>query len=180
MPLPAVLPTDTVKRLSARNCASACTAPKRGMPSMSPASSAATWAALSLMKRKVTRRSLMAATSRKPSQRTRVMALPFCQLSSRNGPVPTGWVAVVAALLGLRITAVASPRRKGSVASALFSVRITRSGCGVAIDEMFSNTVFLALLVLSGALARSKLNFTASALNGVPSWKLTPLRSLKV
>ena len=55
MPLPAVLPIATVKRLSAWNCLTACSAPKRGMPSMSPASSAATCAAGSLMKRKVTR-----------------------------------------------------------------------------------------------------------------------------
>jgi hypothetical protein len=42
----------------------ACSAPKRGMPSMSPASSAATWAAGSLMKRKVAFCSLTAAASR--------------------------------------------------------------------------------------------------------------------
>ena len=56
MPLPAVLPISTVKRLSPWNCLIACSAPKRGMPSMSPASSAATCAAGSLMKRQVTRR----------------------------------------------------------------------------------------------------------------------------
>jgi len=91
-----------------------------------------------------------------------------------------GLVAVPAALLGLRITAGASPRRNGSVASGLFSVRITVSGVGVAIDEMLSNTVFLALLVLSAARARSKLKRTASALKGSPSWNFTPLRSVKV
>jgi hypothetical protein len=94
--------------------------------------------------------------------------------------VPTGLVAAVAALVGCRMTAVFSPRRKGSVASALFSVRITVCASGVAIDEMLSNTAFLALLVLPFALARSKLNFTASASKGVPSWNFTPLRSLKV
>jgi len=154
------------------------------MPSMSPASSAATCAAGSLMKRNTARLSLMLAASRKPSHFTSVTALPFCQLSSLNGPVPTGLVAVVSAplsaLLGLRMTAVFSARRNGRLPSALLSVRITRSGAGVAIDEMLSNTAALALLVLPGALARSKLNFTAAESNGVPSWNFTPLRSLKV
>ena len=46
--------------------------------------------------------------------------------------------------------------------------------------EMLSNTAFLALLVLPGALARSKLNFTVSAFRAEPSENFRPLRSLKV
>ena len=64
MPLPDVLPTSTTNRLSPWNCFSACSAPKRGMPSMSPASSAATCAAGSLMKRKITFFTLILAASR--------------------------------------------------------------------------------------------------------------------
>lgn len=70
-----------------------------------------------------------------------------------------------------------SPRRKGSVASALFNVRMTVCASGVAIDEMLSNTARLALLVDPSALARSKVHFTAVASKSVPSWNFTPLRS---
>ena len=94
--------------------------------------------------------------------------------------MPTGLVAVVAALFGLRITAVFSPRRKGSVPSALFSIRITVCASSAVTLEMLSNTAFLALLVLPSALARSKLNFTAAASKGSPSWNLMPFFSLKV
>ena len=94
--------------------------------------------------------------------------------------MPTGLVAVVAALFGLRITAVFSPRRKGIVPSALFSTRITVCASGVAMLEMLSNTAFFALLVEPSALARSKLNFTAAASKGSPSWNLMPFFSLKV
>ncbi|MNW16385.1 hypothetical protein D3C71_2152220 [compost metagenome] len=38
----------------------------------------------------------------------------------------------------------------------------------------------LSLLVLFSPAARSKENFTASAVNGTPLWKVTPLRSLNV
>jgi hypothetical protein len=59
MPLPAVSPSSTLKRLSAWNCFGL--ALKRGMPSMSPASSAAVCADGSLMKRNVTLLILTAA-----------------------------------------------------------------------------------------------------------------------
>ena len=94
--------------------------------------------------------------------------------------MPTGLVAAVAALFGCRMTAVFSPRRKGSVESALSSTRMTVCASCATTVEMLSNTAFLALLVLPGALARSKLNFTVSAVRGAPSEKVTPLRSLKV
>jgi hypothetical protein len=64
MPLPAVLPNSTTKRLSVWNCFRLWGDWKRGIPSMSPANSAATWADASLMKRKVTFLSLTLAASR--------------------------------------------------------------------------------------------------------------------
>jgi hypothetical protein len=54
MVLPSVPPIATVKRGSPWNCLRLCGEPKRGMPSTSPASSAATCAEGSSMKRKVT------------------------------------------------------------------------------------------------------------------------------
>jgi hypothetical protein len=78
------------------------------------------------------------------------------------------------------MTAVFSPRRKGSMASALFSTRITVCASGVLMLLMLSNTAFLALLVLPGALARSKLNLTAAASKAAPSEKRMPFFSMKV
>jgi hypothetical protein len=121
------------------------------MPSMSPASSAATWAAGSLMKRKTTLCSLILAASRKPSQRTSVTAAALLPAVQLEGPVPTGLVAAVAALAGCRMTAVFSPRRKGSVASALFSVRITV--CAVGVCDA-ADVVEHRLLGLVGAAGR--------------------------
>ena len=51
------------------------------------------------MKRKVTRLSFTAAALRKPSHLASVTDEPFFQSSNLHGPVPTGCVAVVAALL---------------------------------------------------------------------------------
>ena len=122
---------------------------------MSPASSAATRAAGSLMKRKVTFLSLTDLASRKPSHLTSVTELPFFQSSNLNGPVPIGLVAALAALFGCRITAVFSPMRNRKLPSALFSVRITVCGSGAAIELMLSNTRLLGLvgaLLVLGAL----------------------------
>ena len=147
---------------------------------MSPASSAATRAAGSLMKRNVTRLIFTALASRKPSHLASVTDEPFFQSSKRNGPVPTGLVAAPAALFGSRITAVFSPMRKRKLPSALLSVRITVWASGVSMRAMLSNTAFLALLVLLSSLARSKLNFTSAASKASPSWYFTPFLSLKV
>ena len=84
MVLPSVPPISTVKRLSAWNCFRFCGAPKRGMPSMSPASSAATCAAGSLMKRKVTFFIFTAAALRYASFFTSVIDEPFFQSSKRE------------------------------------------------------------------------------------------------
>ncbi len=111
---------------------------------------------------------------------TSVTELPLFQSSSLNGPVPTGLLAALATESGCRMTAVFSPMRNGSIASALFSTRITVCGSGVITLEMLSNTALRALLVLSGARARSKLNLTALASKGAPSEYFTPFFSLKV
>ena len=180
MPLPALLPTLTTKRGSERNCFTACGASRRGTPSMSPASSAATRAAGSLMKRKFTRSSLTALASRKPGHFFSVTEVPFFHSSKVKGPVPTGLVAVPAALLASRITAVFSPIRNRKFGSALSSVRITVCASGVSTRRMLSNTAFLALLVLLSSFARSKLNFTSALSKDSPSWNLTPRFNLKV
>ena len=100
------------------------------------------------------------------------------QLSSLNGPVPTGWVALVAALLGSTMTAVAWPiwnRKSGLV---FFSVMTTVSSSVALKLTMLANTA-LSLFGVPSAAARSNENFTAAALNGSPLWNLTPGRSLK-
>ena len=173
-----VPPTSTWKRLSAWNCARLRAADTRGNRSTSPASRAATWAAASLMKRTVTRRSATAFTSRKPSQRASTRLLPLAQLSSLKGPVPTGWVLLLATLLGSTITAVAWPiwnRKSGLV---FFSVTTTVRSSVARMLTMLANTA-LSLLVLSAAAARSKANFTVAALNGSPLWNFTPGRRVK-
>ncbi len=147
---------------------------------MSPASSAATCAAGSLMKRKVTFFIATLAASRNWSFLTSVIDEPLAHASNLNGPVPIGLVAVVGALFGSRITAVFSPIRNRKLPSALLRTTITVCGSGVSMRLMLSNTAFLALLVEPGALARSKLNLTSLASNASPSWNLTPFRSLKV
>ena len=94
--------------------------------------------------------------------------------------MPIGFVLVVGALFGSRITAVFSPMRNRKLPSALLSTKITVWVSGVSMRLMLSNTAFFALLVEPSALARSKLNFTSLASNASPSWYFTPLRSLKV
>ena len=180
MPLPAVAPMATTKRLSDCSCLTACGASSRGTPSISPAKSAATRAAGSLMKRKVTRSIFTALASRKPGHLASDTDEPFFQSSNLKGPVPIGLVAVPAALFASRITAVFSPRRKRKLPSALLSVRITVCASGASMRAMLSKTAFLALLVLLSSLARSKLNFTSAASKASPSWNFTPFFSLKV
>ena len=178
--LPSVPPTTTEKRGSFWNCFSDSSAPKRGMPSMSPASSAATCAAGSLMKRNVTFLIGTLAASRNCSFFTSVIDEPLAQVSNLYGPVPIGFVASVGALFGSRITAVFSPMRNRKLPSALLSRTMTVYGSGVSIRLMLSNTAFFALLVEPGAFARSKLNFTSLESNAAPSWNFTPFLSLKV
>ena len=93
--------------------------------------------------------------------------------------MPTGLVALVAALFGSTIEAGAWPSRNGRFGSGFFMLITTVSASGVAISAMLWNRL-LSLLVLAGAAARSNENFTVSALKGSPFWNFTPLRSLKV
>jgi hypothetical protein len=105
---------------------------------------------------------------------------PLAQLSSTYGPVPMGLLAACAALFGCRMTAVFSPRRNGIAASAVLKTRMTLCASATTTLERLSHSAFLALLVLVGAFARSKLNFTALASNGEPSLNLMPFFSRKV
>ena len=75
--------------------------------STSPASMEAICAAGSEMKRNCARLSLIAEWLRKPSHLVSVRDEPLTQFSSLYGPVPTGAVALVAALLGSTMMAVA-------------------------------------------------------------------------
>ncbi len=100
------------------------------------------------------------------------------QFSSVNGPVPTGLVMLLSALLGSTITAVPWPMRKGKSGS-ISLVRIT-TVCSSTTRVVRAANVRLSLLVLFSPPARSKANFTVLALNGSPLWNFTPLRSLKV
>jgi hypothetical protein len=134
---------------------SACSAPKRGMPSMSPASRAATCAAGSLMKRNTTRRSLMSAALRWPSHLLSVTELPLFQFSSLKGPVPTGLVAPWRAV-GVQDDrgVLAQAERQRAVGVVQHQDHRVRS-C-TAMREMLSNTAFLALLVLPSAPWRAR------------------------
>ena len=131
------------------------------------------------MKRMVARRIFTWAALRWPSQRASVTDEPRFQASSLKGPVPTGWVLLVPALLGSTMTAVPWPSWNSRSGLLFFSVSTTVCSSGVAMDSMLANTA-LSLLTLSLATARSKENLTLDALKGSPFWNLTPLRSLKV
>ena len=151
MPLPAVSPISTVKRLSAWNCFRLCGAPKRGMPSMSPASSAATCAAGSLMKRKVTLLDLDRAR-RRGSRPTCVSVIDAALLPARRscrGRCRPAWWRWSAALFGSQDHGrVLAQAEQEVVPSALFSTRITVCGSGAA---MLADVVEHRLLGLVGA-----------------------------
>ena len=180
-PCRAVSPIATVKRLSAWNCFRLCSAPKRGMPSMSPASSAATCAAGSLMKRKVTLLILMArrvAVAGPLAQRDRRALLPVVELE-RAGADRLGRGGGRA----LRARGSRPCSRPGGTAS--WRRRCSASGSPCAgrrrdAGRCCRTPPSWPCWCEPSALARSKLNFTAAASKGSPSWNLTPLRSLKV
>src|SRR6478735_7805925 len=131
------------------------------------------------MKRKVTRRILAAEGFREPSHLLRVTEDPLVQLSSLYGPVPTGLVAFVSALLGSTMIAVACPiRKRKSGSSSLFTITSVFSSTAWTVSMVAK--VLLSLLVLFSAPARSKENLTAWALKASPFWNFTPRRNLKV
>src|SRR5689334_3736262 len=131
------------------------------------------------MKRKVARLSAVLAASRCWEYAASTTLSPRVQDTKRNGPVPTGWVALVAALPGATIAAVASPRKNGSRLDGCLSAIVTVRSSGVSIDAMLANTR-LRLLVLASPALRSNVNLTWADVSGVPSWKLTPGRRVKV
>ena len=122
------------------------------------------------MKRIVTRLSFTSFALRQPSQPSSVTAEPLAHLSSRSsryGPVPTGWVWLLATLFGSTITAVAWPSLNSRSGSPLFRFSTTLVAPGVSMRSMLAKLA-LSLLVLALSAARSKLNLTAALLNGSP------------
>ena len=91
----------------------------------------------------------------------------MAQLSNLYGPVPTGWVALLATLLGSTITAVAWPSWNRKSGLVFFSVITTVRSSVAPRLTMLANTA-LSLLVESAAAARSNANFTVAALKGSP------------
>src|SRR3954471_19466304 len=106
-------PISTAKRGSALNCARLRAAATRGNASTSPDSSDATCADGSLMKRITTLLSLIAAAFRYSGHLVSVIDEPLVQDASKNGPVPTGLVALDGALFGSTMEAEACPSRNG-------------------------------------------------------------------
>src|SRR3990167_5444283 len=108
---------------------------------------------------------------------------PRTHSTNLNGPVPTGWRVRSfphfwwAAGLTRAVALWARLFRKK--AKGTFRVKRTVDSSTTSTDLMMG-VWRLALRGFSGPRKRSKLYFTASALNGVPSWNLTPFRSLKV
>ena len=78
------------------------------------------------MKRKVTLFILIDAALRYSGHLARVTEAPLLQVSSRYGPVPTGLVALVSALLGSTMMAVAWPirNRKSGLSSLLMMTTV--------------------------------------------------------
>src|SRR5260370_22117629 len=64
--------------------------------------------------------SFMAAALRYSGHLVSVIDEPLAQAASTNGPVPTGLVALVGALFGSTIEAVACPSKNGRLASGFF------------------------------------------------------------
>ena len=92
--------------------------------------------------------------------------------------MPTGRVALVAALLGSTMMEVACPSTKRKSGSMSLLVTTTVWSSTTRVDR--AAKVRLSLLVLLSSPARSKEYFTLWALQGSPFWKLTPLRRRKV
>ncbi len=81
--------------------------------------------------------------------------------------MPTGWVALLPALRGSTITAVAWPSWNSRSGLPFFSRSTTVCASGVSMPSMLAKTA-LSLFVLSLVTARSNENFTWAALNGSP------------
>ena len=93
--------------------------------------------------------------------------------------MPTGRVALVSALLGSTMAAVAWPmRNRKSGSSSLFTMTRVKSSTARTVSIVAK--VRLSLLVLFSPPARWKAKRTVWALNGSPLWNLTSLRRRKV
>ena len=99
-----------------------------------------------------------------------------------NGPVPTGARLksgpILATAVGdtMPMQYMASVRRIGPYGSLVTTSTVRLSTTSAPLSEPARLAQRAGGLPFS---ARSKVNFTASALNGVPSWNFTPGRSLK-
>src|SRR5260370_17482826 len=86
--------------------------------------------------------SFMAAALRYSGHLVSVIDEPLAQAASTNGPVPTGLVALVGALFGSTIEAVACPSKNGRLASGVFRFITTVSPSGKVIAALVSYTLF--------------------------------------
>ncbi len=100
-----------------------------------------------------------------------------------NGPVPIAFweTSLLLALtncsditMQLWLARIASKEASGAL-----SVRTTVASSGASTRSMEARSEALGEAV-AGSTSRSKLNLTSLALSGVPSWNVTPGRSLKV
>src|SRR5215510_2886834 len=101
-----------------------------------------------------------------------------------NGPVPTGfvWTRSPLSRTALGDTMLSVP---ADVYARNGAYGVSKLTCTVNSSRTFAPAYPASCArappaLNFGSTMRSKLNFTASALNGVPSWNLTSLRSLNV
>jgi hypothetical protein len=105
-------------------------------------------------------------------------------LTTLYGPAPTGLAPKFAPSLASAVgDTMYEPEEVDNVArripSGELKFKTTSKLFGVVIDVTFFNAVWQKQ-GLPGSLSRFRFAATAAALNGVPSWKVTPARSFKV
>ena len=101
-------------------------------------------------------------------------------MTSLNGPVPFGLVAIASlptalVCFGESIRPNSSPRRTGSRKSGALVTTFTVKGSTISVPAIVLSSEPMVALV-SGLVARSRVNLTDSALKSSPLWNLTPLR----
>ncbi len=163
MALPRVPAISTWNFLLPSNCLRLRAAATRGNASTSPDSSAATWAAGSLMKRIVTRRSLTSLAWRQPSQRASVTAEPLAQVFQAVGAGAHGLRGIAGHAFGLHDDGRGLAELEQQVGVAVLQLQHHGvASSGVSMRSMLAK-VALSLLGPVLSAARSKLNFTAAA-----------------
>ena len=100
---------------------------------------------------------------------------PCTQSTNLNGPVPTGWVALSAALSGATITASPQPMLNRKSPLRLRERDLRRSPGRPRRPRRCLRTAPSGRWWNRSARARSSENFTSSASKAVPSWNLTPV-----